>query len=176
MNRIMTVEFRGAELIGFQLGGIIFVAVRPIVEGMGLSWSGQYERIKRSPILNEGVRMIRTPFGPGGPQEMVCLSLQLIHGWLFTIEASRVREELRDRVFSFQRECYEVLFRHFSGESEKLEQQRHESESLRVRMVSEARQTFGARAAAQLWKELELPYVPAMALSLAQPDLFDIAA
>ena len=53
---------------------------------------------------------------------------------------------------------------------------RLESESQRVRMVTEARQTFGQRAAAELWKELKLPIVPEMEDYLAQGDLFRRAA
>jgi hypothetical protein len=46
-------------------------------------------------------------------------------------------------------------------------------EALSVRLVSEARQTFGIRAAGQLWLKLHLPLVPAMLETKSQPDLFD---
>ena len=48
-----------------------------------------------------------------------------------------------------------------------------EPESLRVRMVAEARQTFGIRAAGQLWLKLQLPIVPAMLEGASQAELFD---
>lgn len=52
----------------------------------------------------------------GGSQETFCLRLDLVHGWLFTIDESRVKdEETRQRVLSYKRECYAVLFRHFHG-------------------------------------------------------------
>ncbi len=44
-------------------------------------------------------------------------------------------------------------------------------EVTRLRMVREARQTFGVRAAGQLWFGLGLPIVPAMRAP-AQSDLF----
>jgi hypothetical protein len=77
MNKIMTVPFYGTEMIGFQLGSIVVVALKPIVEGMGLDWSGQLKRIKRDPILLEGMVVMSIPFGRGGPQEQVCLRLDL---------------------------------------------------------------------------------------------------
>ncbi len=46
-------------------------------------------------------------------------------------------------------------------------------EALKVRLVAEARQTFGTRAAAQLWHMLSLPVVAAMLLPGAQMDLFN---
>lgn len=45
-------------------------------------------------------------------------------------------------------------------------------ETTRLRMVREARQTFGVRAAGQLWFGLGLPVVPAMRVPQLQPDLF----
>jgi len=45
-------------------------------------------------------------------------------------------------------------------------------EALKVRLVAEARQTFGTRAAAELWFSLSLPTVAAMRLASIQPDLF----
>ncbi len=45
-------------------------------------------------------------------------------------------------------------------------------ETIRLRMVREARQTFGMRAAGQLWFGLGLPIVPAMRTPPPQRDLF----
>jgi prophage antirepressor-like protein len=45
-------------------------------------------------------------------------------------------------------------------------------EALKVRLVAEARQTFGARASAELWFTLDLPVVPAMLQGTPQSDLF----
>jgi P22_AR N-terminal domain len=175
MNRILTTSFHGTEMYAFQLAGVVFVALRPVVEGMGLDWSAQLKRVKRDPILSEGVAMMAIPFGRGGLQDQVCLRLDLVHGWLFTIDSTRVHISLRERVQLYQRECYEVLFKHFSGDSEKLYHQQHESESLRLRKIDEIRLIFGNRAAAQAWKELGLLWVPAMDEMLTQPTLFDWA-
>jgi P22_AR N-terminal domain len=176
MTRIIAVDFRGAEILGVELEGVFYVVLKPVVEALGLAWNGQLERVKRNQVLSEGMRMIRIPFMRGGDQDAVTLRLDRIHGWLFTIDASRVKKEIRELVQIYQRECHEVLHRHFSGEAPKLEQQRQESESQRVRMVTEARQTFGQLAAAERWKQLGLPMVSEMENVLAQGDLFRRAA
>jgi hypothetical protein len=49
---------------------------------------------------------------------------------------------------------------------------RRTPEALKVRLVSEARQTFGTPSAAQLWMQLGLPTVPAMMQPPRQGDLF----
>src|SRR3712207_7429453 len=54
----------------------VFVALKPIVENMQLDWSGQLQRVKRTPLLAEGMVVMPTPFGRGGDQEAVCLKLE----------------------------------------------------------------------------------------------------
>ena len=45
----------------------------------------------------------------GGIQEMLCIPLRKLNGWLFSINPSKVREDLRERVVQYQEECFEVL-------------------------------------------------------------------
>ncbi len=106
---------------------VIYVPVRPLVEYMGLSWPGQRERIRRDTVLSEivqGVRVTRTP-KEGGSQVMLCLPLEYINGFLFGINANRVKSELRDRLITYQRECYQVLAAAFLDPAAAVERLRH---------------------------------------------------
>jgi hypothetical protein len=89
----------------------IYIPVRPISDALGLDWSGQYQRINRDDVLSEEVRLIRieSDSARGGRPEHICLPLEFIPGWLFGIQASRVKPELRDKIILFRRECYKVL-------------------------------------------------------------------
>lgn len=179
MTNIVTVDFRGDTLFGFQEGESVFVGMKPMVEAMGLDWSSQLKRVKRDAILSEGMVIMTTPFGRGGDQEAVCLKLELVNGWLFTIDTNRIKdEEVRKRVLAYQRECYSVLHQHFVGGKKAEvafdEDEVAESEGVKLRMVTEGRQTFGTQAAAQLWFQLGLPIVPAMIERHQQPSLFSI--
>lgn len=113
------VEFYGDTLAAAQLAdGTILVPVKPLCEYLGLSWPGQFERLKQNPVLSEalqGVRVTRTP-AEGGTQEMLALPLKFLPGWLFGIQASRVKPTLRDKILRYQRECYDVLWNAFKGE------------------------------------------------------------
>ena len=168
---IVTVRFHEEELFGFtREDGDVFVALRPMVEAMGLDWSGQLQRLRRDPILSEGVGVMPTPRGYGAGQEVVCLRLGLVNGWLFTIDAARIRdEEVKARVLMYQRECYDVLHRYFAKGA-----QPEASSELTLgekrQLVTEARQTFDARTARVLWVKLGLPLVPTM-LAPEQPEL-----
>ena len=122
---LVPIEERQVEFYGDELTAVliqegdrqeIYVPIRPITEYMGLAWSGQFERLQRDAILSDsirGVRVTRTPGRGGGTQEMVALPLKFIPGWLFGISVNRVREELRERILRYQRECYDVLWEAF---------------------------------------------------------------
>jgi len=87
----------------------VYVPVRPICEFLGVSWTGQRRRINRDPVLSTEVKGVNVTFTPGGRQEMTCLPLDYISGFLFGINPTRVNEDVRERLIRYQRECYKVL-------------------------------------------------------------------
>lgn len=166
MGKLITVDFRNDTIFAVERDDGIFVAIKPICETLGIKWSAQHERIKNDVILSEGILVTGIP-SAGGSQETTCLRLDLVNGWLFTIDESRVRDEdTRQKVLTYKRECHAVLFRHFFGKSVSAaadeDEAPQESETTKIRLVHEGRQVFGNAAAAQLWFKLGLPVVPAM--------------
>lgn len=121
---------------------------------------------------------MRIPFGRGGDQDCVCIKLELVNGWLFGIDSGRIKDEtVRERVILYQRECYQVLHNHFAGRRNALpEMDPSSSDELpttaeRLRLVTEARQTFSQGAAREMWFRQGLPVVPSM-MTPPQTDLF----
>jgi hypothetical protein len=108
-----TVDFYGDELTAVLVQedeqDIVYVPLRPICDFLGLSWPAQTRRIRRDPVLSDVARGVAIMATPGGRQEMTCLPLEYLNGWLFGVSASRVKEELRDRLIRYQRECYRIL-------------------------------------------------------------------
>ena len=93
----------------------IYVPVKPIADALGLSWAGQYERIQRDEVLateTELIRVTRINSRAGNP-DVICLPLELIPGWLFGINVSRVKSEMKDKIIRYRRECYKVLYEAF---------------------------------------------------------------
>ncbi len=89
------------------------VAVKPICEALGVSWQGQFERLKTDPILNSVIKMILTTGSDGKTYEMVTIPFKYVFGWLFLIDSRKVKEEARDAVIKYQLECYNALYDHF---------------------------------------------------------------
>lgn len=111
------VEFYGDELTAVRVEiegkSAVYVPVRPICDYMGVDWSAQFRRINRDPVLSAEVTpcvvVTATQGQPDQRREMLCLPLDMVNGWLFGINANRVKEELRDHLIQYQRECYRVL-------------------------------------------------------------------
>lgn len=109
MSNIQTINFNNQQLLTVEKDGIKYVAVKPICENLGLDWDSQRTKIKNNHILNEGAVIITFP-SEGGPQQTVCLPIDMINGWLFTINPNKVSEEIRPLVIYYQKECYRALF------------------------------------------------------------------
>lgn len=123
------VDFQGDEITAVLVqadgGERVYVPVRPLVDALGMSWSGQYDRLQRDPVLSDvvmTVRVTRTDIDPSSraphTSDMICLPLEFINGWLFGINANRVKDEIRERLIQYQRECYHVLAAAFQPSQE----------------------------------------------------------
>jgi hypothetical protein len=109
------VPFHEHPILTVREGDLIIVPLKPMVDALGVSWHGQLERLKRHPVLSKGIRVTRIP-SPGGMQETTGLALDMVPGFLTTIETSRIKDlDVRARVELFQMEAFQVLFEHFFG-------------------------------------------------------------
>ena len=109
-----TVEFYEDQVTAVRLSsGEVFVPLRPIVEGLGLDWASQTRRINRDLILSDEQKRVAVTTTDSRHEsmtrEMLCLPLKYISGFLFGVNASRVKSEIRERLITYQRECYDVL-------------------------------------------------------------------
>ena len=107
-QQIATVTFHGTPLTVITHDDQQLVAMKPIVEAIGLQWEAQYKRIQRHPVLKAAMSIMDIP-SAGGVQRTACLPLDYLNGWLFGVDVNRVREEIRDTLIQYQRECYQVL-------------------------------------------------------------------
>ena len=110
MSNIQTINFNNQQLLTVEKDGIKYVAVKPICDSLGLDWASQFTKIKSNEVLEPTIVFITTVAEDGKNREMVCLPIDMINGWLFTISPSRVSEEIRPVVLYYQKECYRALF------------------------------------------------------------------
>lgn len=99
-----------AVLVHSDEGDQVLIPIRPLCDRLGIAWSAQRQRILRDPVLSEElVPVIVTITGTGQKVESLCLPLEFLNGWLFGVNASRVKEEVRARLIRYQRDCYRIL-------------------------------------------------------------------
>ncbi|WP_336708896.1 MULTISPECIES: phage antirepressor N-terminal domain-containing protein [unclassified Cedecea] len=110
-DRSINVPFHGADLYVVSVGGEVFTPMRPIIDGMGMTYQGQVEKLKSR--FSKGVREIMIPT-KGGEQTMLCLALRKLNGWLQTISPNKVKPEIRERVIQYQNECDDVLYEYWT--------------------------------------------------------------
>ncbi|ARA23707.1 phage antirepressor N-terminal domain-containing protein [Proteus mirabilis] len=113
----INVPFHGNNLYVVNFNGEPYVPMKPIVEGMGLTWQSQFEKLKQR--FSKGITEIVIP-SKGGEQSMLCLALRKLAGWLHTISPNKVKPEIRDKVIKYQEECDDVLYEYWTtGEVKK---------------------------------------------------------
>jgi hypothetical protein len=112
-NEITKVPFYGNEIVVIEKKGRQYVAMKPIVKALGLARHKQYELIQRDLVLSaKGIPVTGIP-SKGGPQEMFCLPLEYLNGWLFKVPASRYKGKKREAIIKYQEECYRALYDYF---------------------------------------------------------------
>ena len=107
------VDFHGDQLLTVQIGGTPYVPMKPIITSFGLDWSRQARRMKHGGRYGHRYLTLQTN---GGAQEMLCLPLRKVNGWLFSVNANRVRDDVRPKLIRYQEECFEVLYRYWNGD------------------------------------------------------------
>jgi hypothetical protein len=116
MNSIAIIEavnttslpFHGQSIITAMAAGVAYVAMRPIVENIGIDWTGQSVKL-RNQKDKFNCRDISMVAADGKVRKLLCLPLQKLNGWLFSINPAKVRDDIRDRLIRYQEECFTAL-------------------------------------------------------------------
>lgn len=112
---VKDVEFNGAVLRAAQIENVIWVGVKWICDGIGLSEDrGKYERkkIQKDLVLSKGVKFY--PLGTDNANsDVLCLMLEYLPLWLAKISITptmkKENPELADRLIEYQLKAKDVL-------------------------------------------------------------------
>ena len=111
-SALIPVPFHGNTLFLVTHNDQPYTPMKPIVEGMGLDWEGQRQKLSRS-TERWGTCVIKVP-SKNGNQETFCIPLRKLPGWLMTIQPSRVKPEIREKILQYQNECDDVLWEYWT--------------------------------------------------------------
>lgn len=102
------VPFNGQQIITAMAAGVAYVAMKPIVENLGMSWSTQQTKLMKKISKFNCVHMNMVA-ADGKLRKLLCLPLKKLNGWLFSINPEKVRDDIRDKLIQYQEECFTVL-------------------------------------------------------------------
>lgn len=105
----LTAEFLGKEVTLVDNNGVAYVAMREIVEGIGLEWSRQHKKLVNQSQKFNCVHMT-TVAKDGKNREMLCIPIKKLNGWLFGLNPNKVRADLKERLENYQEECFLALW------------------------------------------------------------------
>ncbi|MBZ9466113.1 hypothetical protein H5V22_16195 [Escherichia coli] len=110
---MMTVPFHGDSLYVVNHNGEPYVPMKPVVEGMGMTWQSQHRKLMerfKTCIIEMMIQL------PGDTQRrlVICLALRKLAGWLQTISPNKVKLKIRDKVIQDQEECDDVLYEYWT--------------------------------------------------------------
>lgn len=161
MSDLVPIEQKQVEFYEDEITAVVvdvagykgpYVPLRPICEAMGLNWSAQSRRIGRDPVLSEAgiyVAVMATDIDPDSRRPhtstMLCLPLDYLNGWLFGVNADRVKPEIRERVIRYQRECYRVLAQAFGPQTAVSPLQQVEQMGLAIATMAREQMEFERR-------------------------------
>ncbi|MFK4047266.1 phage antirepressor N-terminal domain-containing protein [Roseomonas mucosa] len=120
-TELTQVDFHGATLVAIKGTSpeTTLVAMKPVVEGMGLNWEKQREKINAHPVLGSAptIRGVQLP-NDTQSREHLFLPLNRLNFWLATVNVNSIaKPEVRQTVIAYQTECADVLFAHFFGKA-----------------------------------------------------------
>lgn len=109
----INVPFHGQALATIFHDGQPFVAMRPIVENIGIDWAGQTVKLRNQKDKFNccDIAMVASD---KKVRDFLCIPLRKLNGWLFSINPERVRADIKDKLIQYQEECFSVLYEYWS--------------------------------------------------------------
>lgn len=103
-----SVQFHGQPIITAMVAGVAYIAMRPIVENIGIDWAGQTVKLRNQKDKFNccDIAMVASD---KKVRDFLCIPLRKLNGWLFSINPAKVRADIRDKLIAYQEECFTVL-------------------------------------------------------------------
>jgi len=102
-------EFNGKRISILLADGSWWVAIRPVLEAIGVDSEWHLRAIKNDKILAQHLCEHTGVAADNKLRKMLCLPEKFVYGWIFTIRSDS------EQLLHFKAQCYEVLYDHFHG-------------------------------------------------------------
>jgi len=114
MNAINTVPFHNHNLLLIEHNGEAFAAMKPIVEGMGLAWGAQQQKITKNAKRWATISITDTVAQDGKKRDMLSMPVRKLPAFFASIHPNKVKPELRATIEKYQDECDNALWAYWN--------------------------------------------------------------
>jgi len=99
----------GTELTTFmsEQEGEQFVALKPLCQALGINYERQRQKIQKNPQFTGIVHM---DYSFDSSQKMLCIPVREIGMWICSINAKKVKPDVKEKVIAFQKYLQEVIY------------------------------------------------------------------
>lgn len=108
--KVVSVAFHGDNLEIIQ-NGTQWINIRPVCEVVGLDRKRQQQKLQSDPTFGSKLIKVQTN---GGMQDVFCIPLDKLNGWLFSINPNKVKPEVREKLIIYKNECFRALNDYFN--------------------------------------------------------------
>lgn len=115
MNNQIISKINGVEIVTVDRDGEIFVPIKPVCDAIGIDAKAQRAKLQEDEFFASTGAIITSVAADEKERDMYCIRLRDVYGWLATINPGKVAPEAREAVTRYRRECYDVLYEHFTG-------------------------------------------------------------
>jgi phage antirepressor YoqD-like protein len=112
---LQCINFYGDEIITIkdEKKNIIYIPLRQMCTNLGLDTNTQLAKVKADPQKwDQGVIPLTIH---GIDYNVICIPIEKLEFWLLSINANRVKPELKEKIILYQNECIEVLHEYWNG-------------------------------------------------------------
>jgi hypothetical protein len=108
-TELRAMDFHGDQVVTFESGGVRYVAMRRIVENMGLAWQSQHPKLLQQTV-KFNCHDIITMAADGKERGMLCMPVEKLPLWLACINSNKVRDgAVRVKIELYQSESAVAL-------------------------------------------------------------------
>lgn len=91
--------------------GVAWVNIFSVSKAIGIDPNTQRSKLQADPTYEAKLIKIQTA---GGMQEVFCIPLDKLNGWLFSINPNKVKPEVREKLIVYKNECFRALNDYFN--------------------------------------------------------------
>lgn len=111
---VKQITYRNINLVGFlQQSGDTMIALRPIVEAIGLDTGTQVRKVQSDPKFS--CSHMTTTGSDGKQYKMLCIPLKQVRMYLASINTKKVKAEVAPVLLEYQMTCADILEAHFTN-------------------------------------------------------------